>query len=199
MSESPEVKVDHAEPNGSANESETHGDKSAGDNIQSKIDKQKVDILLKATGNAPIMKKKKWAVDPDKRIGWIIEFVRKYLKLDPAESLVGTGPNRVSGISLVHPRRKEVLQGGMHHGRDGLDSNVNADRLAWHIWLCVYQEMCWIQDKNNLMFTGVFWFQFLYVNQVFAPAPDQIVRNLYDCYGTDGKLVLHYCKSQAWG
>nr|CAD7607024.1 unnamed protein product [Timema genevievae] len=86
-----------------------------------------MDILLKATGNAPIMKKKKWAVDPDKPIGWIIEFIRKYLKLDPADSL------------------------------------------------------------------------FLYVNQSFAPSPDQIVRNLYDCYGTDGKLILHYCKSQAWG
>nr|CAD7395110.1 unnamed protein product [Timema cristinae] len=86
-----------------------------------------VDILLKATGNAPIMKKKKWAVDPDKPIGWIIEFIRKYLKLEPADSL------------------------------------------------------------------------FLYVNQSFAPSPDQIVRNLYDCYGTDGKLILHYCKSQAWG
>nr|CAD7579497.1 unnamed protein product [Timema californicum] len=53
-----------------------------------KSDKHKVDILLKATGNAPIMKKKKWAVDPDKPIGWIIEFIRKYLKLDTADSLV---------------------------------------------------------------------------------------------------------------
>ena len=47
-----------------------------------------VDILLKATGNAPIMKKKKWAVDPDKKIGWIMEFIKKYLKLDRSEQLV---------------------------------------------------------------------------------------------------------------
>ncbi|XP_014476175.1 PREDICTED: autophagy protein 12-like isoform X2 [Dinoponera quadriceps] len=40
---------------------------------------------------------------------------------------------------------------------------------------------------------------FLYVNQTFAPSPDQTVKNLYDCYGTDGKLIIHYCKSQAWG
>ncbi|GFG39645.1 hypothetical protein Cfor_00757 [Coptotermes formosanus] len=92
-----------------------------------KSDKQKIDILLKATGNAPIMKKKKWAVDPDRKIGWIIEFMKKYLKLDRSEQL------------------------------------------------------------------------FLYVNQSFAPAPDHIVKNLYECYGSDGKLVLHYCKSQAWG
>ncbi|VEN53355.1 unnamed protein product [Callosobruchus maculatus] len=89
--------------------------------------KQKVDILLKPTGNAPIMKKKKWTVDSDKKIGWIIEFVKKYLKLESNEKL------------------------------------------------------------------------FLYVNQTFAPSPDQIVKNLYDCYSTEGKLVLHYCKTQAWG
>lgn len=47
-----------------------------------------VDILLKPTGNAPIMKKKKWAVDADKPIGWIIEFIKKYLKLEPQERLV---------------------------------------------------------------------------------------------------------------
>lgn len=86
-----------------------------------------VDILLKPTGNAPIMKKKKWTVDSDKPIGWIIEFIKKYLKLEPNEKL------------------------------------------------------------------------FLYVNQTFAPSPDQIVKNLYECYSIEGKLVLHYCKTQAWG
>ncbi|KAI4463412.1 autophagy protein 12 [Holotrichia oblita] len=73
------------------------------------------------------MKHKKWSVEADKPIGWIIDFMRKYLKLDPQERL------------------------------------------------------------------------FLYINQTFAPSPDQTVRNLYDCYNTEGKLVLHYCKSQAWG
>ena len=34
------------------------------------------------------MKKKKWSVDPDKKIGMIIEFIKKYLKLDRSESLV---------------------------------------------------------------------------------------------------------------
>ncbi|XP_059051556.1 autophagy protein 12-like [Achroia grisella] len=98
------------------------------DDVESgKTDKVKVDILLKATGNAPIMKKKKWAVPAEKQIGWIMEFVKKYLKLDPDEKL------------------------------------------------------------------------FLYVNQTFAPSPDQTVKNLYECFGTDSKLVLHYCKSQAWG
>lgn len=54
------------------------------------MDSIPVDILLKATGNAPIMKKKKWAVDAEKPIGWIMEFVKKYLKLEPDEKLVIT-------------------------------------------------------------------------------------------------------------
>uniref|UniRef100_A0A2I3RF84 Ubiquitin-like protein ATG12 n=1 Tax=Pan troglodytes TaxID=9598 RepID=A0A2I3RF84_PANTR len=40
---------------------------------------------------------------------------------------------------------------------------------------------------------------FIYVNQSFAPSPDQEVGTLSECFGSDGKLVLHYCKSQAWG
>ncbi|NP_001233129.1 ubiquitin-like protein ATG12 [Danio rerio] len=40
---------------------------------------------------------------------------------------------------------------------------------------------------------------FIYVNQSFAPSPDQEVGVLFECFGSDGKLVLHYCKSQAWG
>ena len=87
----------------------------------------KVDVLLKATGDAPIMKKKKWSVDPDKTVGWVITFIRRYLKLQDSESL------------------------------------------------------------------------FLYVNQAFAPAPDQVIKNLCECFSSDGKLVLYYAKSQAWG
>lgn len=41
--------------------------------------------------------------------------------------------------------------------------------------------------------------QFLYVNQTFAPSPDQILKNLYECYGTQNKLTLHYSITQAWG
>lgn len=89
--------------------------------------KSKIDVLLKAAGDAPIMKKKKWAVDANKPVAYLIEFIRKYIKCDPSESL------------------------------------------------------------------------FIYVNQTFAPSPDQVLSNLFECFGTDGKLVLHYCKSQAWG
>ena len=47
-----------------------------------------------------------------------------------------------------------------------------------------------LQEKENL---------FMYVNQAFAPSPDQTVHNLYQCFGSDGNLVLHYSKNQAWG
>ena len=47
-----------------------------------------VDVLLKATGDAPIMKKKKWAVDKNKQVSYLIDFIKKYIKCDPSESLV---------------------------------------------------------------------------------------------------------------
>lgn len=103
-----------------------------------------VDILLKPTGNAPIMKKKKWTVDGDKPISWIAEFMKRYMKLEPHEKLVS----------------------------------------------CALQ---------TVIITTKRLFQFLYVNQTFAPPPDQVIKNLFDCYSTEGKLVLHYCKTPAWG
>lgn len=40
---------------------------------------------------------------------------------------------------------------------------------------------------------------FIYVNQSFAPALDQTIQNLFDCYECDKKLVLYYATTQAWG
>nr|XP_014100275.1 autophagy protein 12-like isoform X3 [Bactrocera oleae] len=54
----------------------------------------------------------------------------------------------------------------------------------------IIKKRKWTVDPNKT---------FLYVNQTFAPAPDQIIKNLYECHGTNGKLVLYYCKNQAWG
>jgi hypothetical protein len=47
-----------------------------------------VDILLKATGDAPIIKQKKWTVDQSKKIAYVVAFVKKLLKIKPQESLV---------------------------------------------------------------------------------------------------------------
>ncbi|KAM8846095.1 ubiquitin-like protein ATG12 [Synchiropus splendidus] len=90
-------------------------------------DKKKIDVLLKAVGDTPIMKTKKWAVDRGRTVISLSQFIARFLKMDANEQL------------------------------------------------------------------------FIYVNQSFSPSPDQEVGTLFDCFGSDGKLVLHYCKSQAWG
>ena len=54
----------------------------------------------------------------------------------------------------------------------------------------------WIIDDTCLV---LHCFQFVYVNQAFSPSPDQTVRNIYECFGSDGKLILYYSKSQMWG
>ena len=87
----------------------------------------KVEVLLRPAGNAPILKKKKWHVDPNQSVGYVIGFLRSLLKCDVSDSL------------------------------------------------------------------------FLYVNQAFAPSPDRKIGSLYECFGAEKKLVLHYAKSQAWG
>ncbi|XP_026855076.2 ubiquitin-like protein ATG12 [Electrophorus electricus] len=90
-------------------------------------EKKKIDVLLKAVGDTPIMKTKKWAVERGRTVQSLSQFISRFLKLEPSEQL------------------------------------------------------------------------FIYVNQSFAPSPDQEVGVLFECFGSDGKLVLHYCKSQAWG
>lgn len=36
------------------------------------------------------------------------------------------------------------------------------------------------------------------MSQAFALSLDQEFGTFYECFSSDGKLVLHYCKSQAW-
>ncbi|KJE93076.1 hypothetical protein CAOG_03919 [Capsaspora owczarzaki ATCC 30864] len=40
---------------------------------------------------------------------------------------------------------------------------------------------------------------FLYINQAFSPAPDEIVRNLYQCFEIKGQLDIQYATTPAWG
>jgi ubiquitin-like protein ATG12 len=40
---------------------------------------------------------------------------------------------------------------------------------------------------------------FLYVNQAFSPALDTTIGSVYDCFSSEGTLVLHYALTQAWG
>ncbi|VDP28557.1 unnamed protein product [Echinostoma caproni] len=86
-----------------------------------------VTLLLQAAGNAPQLKKKRWAVQRSKTVAGVVNFLRDYISCAPNESL------------------------------------------------------------------------FLYVNQCFAPSLDTKIGTIYDCYSAEGKLVLHFCKTQAWG
>lgn len=89
--------------------------------------RQTIDIFFKSTGDAPVLSKKKWKVQADYTVAYVIEFLRKILDLKESDLI------------------------------------------------------------------------FVYVNQSFSPSPDYILRNLYDCFGSDNKLTLHYARSQAWG
>ncbi|EPY51775.1 autophagy associated ubiquitin-like modifier Atg12 [Schizosaccharomyces cryophilus OY26] len=39
----------------------------------------------------------------------------------------------------------------------------------------------------------------LYVNYCFAPAPDEVIGNLYDNFSIDGYLLIYYCVNVAFG
>ncbi|XP_059091304.1 autophagy protein 12-like [Tigriopus californicus] len=47
----------------------------------------KVMVRLQPAGDAPIMQQRNYKVDGDKKIEWILAFVRKALKLDETEHL----------------------------------------------------------------------------------------------------------------
>ncbi|KAL9274240.1 Ubiquitin-like protein [Drosera capensis] len=40
---------------------------------------------------------------------------------------------------------------------------------------------------------------FVYVNSAFSPNPDELVIDLYNNFAIDGKLVVNYACSMAWG
>ncbi|KRX86321.1 Ubiquitin-like protein ATG12 [Trichinella pseudospiralis] len=87
----------------------------------------KIEIILKAVGDAPIMKQRKWEVLKGRTLGWVNLFIRRYLKLE---------------------------------------------------------------DKDSL---------FLFVSQAFCPSNDYTLENVYNCFGSSGKLVIHYSMVEAWG
>ena len=87
----------------------------------------KITIMFKATGDAPILKQRKFLIDPTKDVAWLLKFLRRQLKLQVSDAL------------------------------------------------------------------------FLYVSQSFVPPPDQVIRNLYDCFGSDRKLIFNYSLNPAWG
>jgi ubiquitin-like protein ATG12 len=47
----------------------------------------KIEILLKAVGNAPILKNRKFQLERTKNVHFIIGWLKKYMKLDPKDQL----------------------------------------------------------------------------------------------------------------
>jgi ubiquitin-like protein ATG12 len=40
---------------------------------------------------------------------------------------------------------------------------------------------------------------FLYCNSAFMPSPDELLRDLNECFSIRGELVIHYSLQEAWG
>lgn len=57
-----------------------------------------VDVLLKAVGDTPIMRTKKWAVERTRTIQGLVDFIKKFLKLMASEQLVRAVTGR--GLSV---------------------------------------------------------------------------------------------------
>ena len=69
--------------------------------------------------------------------------------------------------------------------------NYKVDGVKQINWIIAFiRKYLKLEEQDSL---------YLYVNQAFSPSPDQTVTNLNKCFGSEGKLVLYYSKSQAWG
>jgi len=58
-------------------------------------------ILLNATGNVPIIKKRTWTVDPNKTVSWIQKFIHKFLKLDASEQIASIFLSSMGTLSYL--------------------------------------------------------------------------------------------------
>uniref|UniRef100_A0A8C7LX83 Ubiquitin-like protein ATG12 n=1 Tax=Oncorhynchus mykiss TaxID=8022 RepID=A0A8C7LX83_ONCMY len=50
-------------------------------------DKKKIDVLLKAVGDTPIMKTKKWSVEKGRTVQSLSQFISRFLKMEANEQL----------------------------------------------------------------------------------------------------------------
>lgn len=117
-----------------------------------------VDVLLKAVGDTPIMKTKKWAVERGRTIQSLALFISRFLKLEPNEQLVP--------FILSHTKF-----------------------IQWYCvssWLLYYaiqwnwQKLVKFAVMSYMPLFCHFFVQLIYVNQSFAPSPDQEVGVLFD-------------------
>uniref|UniRef100_A0AAQ4P097 Ubiquitin-like protein ATG12 n=1 Tax=Gasterosteus aculeatus aculeatus TaxID=481459 RepID=A0AAQ4P097_GASAC len=92
---------------------ETHKEEphTPSDDSTTSDDKKKIDVLLKAVGDAPIMKTKKWAVERGRTVQSLSQFISRFLKLDTSEQL------GLMGSHCVRTRQQKC--GGVRDERQG--------------------------------------------------------------------------------
>lgn len=81
-----------------------------------------VELMLKATGDAPILNKRKWAVERVKKVAWILDFIQRQIKCSPGESVVSW-----SAFSLFHKLRRKFLVNILRHFLELFASEFHMD------------------------------------------------------------------------
>jgi len=75
-----------AEQSSTATEELTAGDDATSSPKVSNKNDIKIEVHLRAVGDAPIMKKRRWMVERARTVGWVTAFIRKYLNMDNEQS-----------------------------------------------------------------------------------------------------------------
>ena len=104
---------------------------------------------------------------------WIIAFIRKGLKLDPADSL------------FVYVNQAFAPAPGKWPPPWKSDQDMTFTIMLWFVRSpeeCKIYRIALVYNSNTFQFFS-----------------DQTVRNLTNCFGSEGKLSLYYSKTQAWG
>lgn len=124
-----------------------------------------VDVLLKAVGDTPIMKTKKWALPRGRTVQSVSQFISRYLKLGANEQLVS-----VQFILLL-----------LHFLASWYVEKPKISTMP-PVALCILMPEI----------ISSFFPKFIYVNQSFAPSPDIDVGVLFDV-STHAFLIYCYC------
>ena len=104
----------------------------------------------------------------------------------------GSSPSFGKDLNSIQPtvsssmstRHLPQLQVNGHH--------LENQTRIWRLQLCYG---LW-EARKNAKSTGLLWST---TQTFFNFFSDQTVRNLTDCFGSEGKLSLYYSKTQAWG
>ncbi|XP_044301891.1 ubiquitin-like protein ATG12 isoform X1 [Varanus komodoensis] len=103
--------------------------------------RKKIDVLLKAVGDTPIMKTKKWTVERTRTIQGLIDFIKKFLKLVASEQLLPTrccqevhmqgmkAPDLISCLSLLVYKKQLPV-----------DNNVTGSHSTWECIAVLHRQ-----------------------------------------------------------